>query len=138
MSEKIGDMVDTTIGNISLKVYRVKHLGDSLGNRSINLVYLITVNNFKILHIGDGPFDFNKSYYEQFHLDKEKIDILFLEYFDQSDAKKQFVKEVLKPRYIIAQHIPPAEIGVVSKKFLEIYPEGIIFVKAMDRKTFTK
>jgi L-ascorbate metabolism protein UlaG (beta-lactamase superfamily) len=138
ISEKIGGMIDTTIGNISLKVYRVKHLGDSLGTRSINLAYLITLNNFKILHIGDGPFDFNKSYYEQFHLDKEKIDILFLEYFGQSDAKKQFVQEVIKPRYIIAQHIPPAEIEVESKKFLEVYPKGIVFRTAMEKKTFNK
>jgi L-ascorbate metabolism protein UlaG (beta-lactamase superfamily) len=115
----------------------MKHLGDSLGNRSINLAYLITLNNFKILHIGDGPFDFNKSYYEQFHLDKEKIDILFLEYFGQSDTKKRYVQKI-NPRYIIAQHIPPAEIGVESKKFLEIYPKGIIFRTTMDKKTFTK
>lgn len=113
--KEVGGMVDTTIRNISLKIYRVRHLQDSTGNISINLAYLITLNNFKILHIGDGPFDFNKSYYEQFHLDKENIDILLLEYFGQSDDKKQFVNEVIKPKYIVAVHIPPKELETESK-----------------------
>jgi L-ascorbate metabolism protein UlaG (beta-lactamase superfamily) len=138
ISSEVGEVVDTTIGNISLKIYRVKHLGDSIGNRSINLAYLITINNFKILHTGDGPLDFNQSYYEKFHLDKEKIDILFIEYFGQSVAKKQFVKEVINPKYIIAQHIPPADIEAESKKFLDAYSNGILFRIPMETKTFIK
>jgi L-ascorbate metabolism protein UlaG (beta-lactamase superfamily) len=138
ISKEVGGMVNTTIGNISLKIYRVKHMGDSLGNLSINLAYLITINNFKILHIGDGPFDFNKSTYEQFHLDKEKIDILFLEYFGQSDYKMQFVKEVIKPKYIVAVHIPPKELETESKQFLNTYPNGFVFKTPLETKTFTK
>jgi L-ascorbate metabolism protein UlaG (beta-lactamase superfamily) len=138
ISEEVGSMVDTTIRNISLKIYRVKHLGDSSGELSKNLAYLITLNNFKILHIGDGPFDFNKSTYEQFHLDKEKIDILFLEYFGQSDDKKQFVKEVIKPKYIVAVHIPPKELETESKQFLNAYSNGFVFKTPLETKTFTK
>lgn len=138
ISKEIGGMVDTTIGNIPIKIYRVKHLGDTLGNRSTNLAYLITLNNLKILHIGDGPFDFNKSYYEEFHLDKEKIDILFLEYFGQSDAKKQFVREVINPKYIIVKHLPPNEVETESKNFLNTYPNAFVFKTPMESKTFKK
>jgi|WetSurMetagenome_2_1015567.scaffolds.fasta_scaffold04816_5 L-ascorbate metabolism protein UlaG (beta-lactamase superfamily) len=138
ISEEIGGMVDTAVNNISLKIYRVKHLYDTLGKGSVNLAYLITLNNFKILHIGDGPLDFNKSYYEQFHLDKEKIDILFLEYFGQSDDKIKFVKEVIRPKYIVAQHIPPKEIETESKKFLSIYSNGFVFKKQLETRIFTK
>lgn len=138
ISEEIGGMVDTVINNIPLKIYRVKHLYDTLAKGSVNLAFLITLNNIKILHIGDGPFDLNKSYYEQFHLDKEKIDILFLEYFGQSDDKIQFVKEVIRPKYIVAQHIPPKEIETESKKFLSIYSNCFVFKKQLETRTFTK
>ena len=138
ISSKVGEMIDTTIGSISLKIYRVKHLGDSLGNLSANLAFLIKCGDFKILHIGDGPFDFDKKSWEKFHLEKEKIDILFLEYFGQSDAKRQFIHEVIHPKYIIAQHIPPSDMETEAKKFLEVYPKATIFKSAMERKTFNE
>lgn len=137
ISEEIGGMFDTVINNIPLKICRVKHLYDTLGKGSVNLTYLISLNNIKILHIGDGPFDFNKSYYEQFQMDKEKIDILFLEYFGQSDEKIQFVKEVIKPKYIVGIHIPPKDIETESKKFLSIYPNGFVFKKQLETRIFT-
>jgi L-ascorbate metabolism protein UlaG (beta-lactamase superfamily) len=138
ISTELGAQVDTTISGVPLKIYRVRHSGDSTGTSSVNLVYLITLNNFKILHTGDGPIDFNSSYYNQFFLEKEKIDILFLNYFALSDKTKQFVRTVLKPKYIIAMHIPPKDVETDSIKFLNAYQNGIVFKTPMETKTFAK
>jgi L-ascorbate metabolism protein UlaG (beta-lactamase superfamily) len=138
ISAELGAQVDTTIAGVPLKIYRVRHSGDSTGTSSVNIIYLITLNKFKILHTGDGPIDFNRSYYDQFLLEKEKIDILFLNYFAFSDKTKQFVLTALKPKYIIAMHIPPKDFEPDSIKFLNAYQNGIIFKTPKETKTFTK
>jgi L-ascorbate metabolism protein UlaG (beta-lactamase superfamily) len=137
ISEELGGKVDTTIQNIPLKIYRVRYLRDSSGNYAINLAYLITLNNFKILHIGDAPIDYNQSYYNQFHLENEHIDILF-QGGNISDVTKQFIQEVIKPKYIVAMHIPPKDIETESKNFIGVYPNGMVFTIPMEMKTFAK
>jgi L-ascorbate metabolism protein UlaG (beta-lactamase superfamily) len=134
----LGGQVDTTIAGIHLKIYRTRHSGDSTGTSSVNMVYLITLNNFKILHIGDGPIDFNRSYYDQFLLENEKIDILFLNFSALSNKTKQFVQTVVKPKYIIAMHIPPKDVDTESIKFLGVYQNGFVFKTPMETKTFAK
>jgi L-ascorbate metabolism protein UlaG (beta-lactamase superfamily) len=138
ISAELSAQVDTTIARVPLKIYRVRHSGDSTGTSSVNMAYLITLNNFKILHTGDGPIDFNRSYYDQFLLEKEKIDILFLNLFSVSAKTRQFVQTVLKPKYIIAMHIPPKNVETESIKFLNAYQNGNIFKTPMEMKTFTK
>jgi L-ascorbate metabolism protein UlaG (beta-lactamase superfamily) len=138
ISIELGAQVDTTIAGVPLKIYRVRHSGDSTGTSSVNLAYLITLNNFKILHIGDGPIDFNRSYYDRFNLEHEKIDIVFLNHFLLSDKTKQFVQTVLKPKYIIAMHVSPKDVETKSVKFLNAYQNGIVFKTPMETKTFVK
>ncbi len=137
ISIEVGRQTDTTIQNIPKKIYRVKHLHDDSGNIAINLAYLIMLDNFKILHIGDAPIDYNKSSYDQFHLEKEKIDIVF-QGASPSEATKQFIQEVIKPKYIIAMHIPPKDIETESRNFLSFYPNGLVFMKPMETKKLTK
>jgi L-ascorbate metabolism protein UlaG (beta-lactamase superfamily) len=136
-SIEVGGQADTTIQKIPIKIYRVKHLHDDSGNIAINLAYLITLNNFKVLHIGDAPIDFNKSYYDQFHLENENIDIVF-QGASTSEVTKRFIQEVIRPKYIIAMHIPPKDIEIGSKMFLSFYPNGLVFMKPMEIKKLTK
>jgi L-ascorbate metabolism protein UlaG (beta-lactamase superfamily) len=138
ISAELGAQVDTTINGVPLKIYRVRHSGDSTGTSSVNMAYVITLNNFKILHTGDGPIDFNRSYYDQFLLEKEKIDILFLNYFALSEKTQQFIQTVIKPKYIIAMHIPPKDLEPDSIKFLNAYQNGIVFKTSGEMKTFIK
>jgi len=138
ITAELGAQVDTMIHGVPLKIYRVRHSGDSTGTSSVNMVYLITLNNFKILHTGDGPIDFNRSFYDQFLLEKEKIDILFMNFFAVSAKTQQFVQTVIKPKYIIAMHIPPKNVETESIKFLNAYQNGIIFKTPRETKTFIK
>lgn len=136
-SIEVGGQADTTIQNIPIKIYRVKHLHDDSGNIATNLAFLITLDNFKIFHIGDAPIDFNKSYYDQFHLEKEKIDIIF-QGASTSEATRQFIQEVIRPKYVTAMHIPLKDIEIESKNFPSFYPNGLVFMKPMEKKTLAK
>jgi hypothetical protein len=51
---------------------------------------------------------------------------------------KQFIQEVIKPKYIIAMHIPPKDIEIESKNFLGFYPSGLVFMKPLEKKTLAK
>jgi L-ascorbate metabolism protein UlaG (beta-lactamase superfamily) len=138
ISLELGGKKDTIIGTIPLKIYRFKHSGDSAGNNAISLAYLIKLGNIKILHIGDAPIPFNKTYYDSFHLENENIDVLFLGYSALSDVNKRYLQQIVKPKYIIAMHIPPKEIAERSKEFLGTYQNGFVFMAPMETKTFTK
>jgi L-ascorbate metabolism protein UlaG (beta-lactamase superfamily) len=138
INQEVGGITETTVAGIPLKIYRTKHAGDSTGNLAVNLAYLMTVDNFKVLHIGDGPFIYNQSEFESFHLENEHIDILFLAYFSLADYAKNYINEVIKPRYIIAKHIPPKEVRTELKKFPENYSNGFVYSTPMELKTFTK
>jgi L-ascorbate metabolism protein UlaG (beta-lactamase superfamily) len=130
----VGASTDTIIQEILLKIFRLKHLFDTTGMKVINLAYLINLNNVRILHAGDITIEFDKSLLDKLHFENEKIDILFLSYFDLSEVSIRYVKEVIKPKYVVAMHLPSMEYEVESKKFLHAFPNGIMFEKPMDKK----
>jgi hypothetical protein len=55
-----------------------------------------------------------------------------------SEVTKQFIQEVIRPKYIIAMHIPTKDIEIESKQFLSFYPNGLVFMKPLEKKTLTK
>ena len=133
-----GASVYTTINGIALKIFRLKHMMDSSGTRTTNFAYLIQLGGMKILQMGDITIEFDLAYLEPMQLQNENIDILFLPYFDLSEISVKFVKEVIKPSYVIAKHLPPAAIDSESKKFHGVFPDGIVFGKPLETKLFTK
>ncbi len=132
---ELGKAVNTEINGIPFKIFRLKHLGDTTGTIALNYSFLINLNGIKIFHPGDITFEFDKSLLVQHNLEKENIDVLFIPYFDLSEASTKYVKEIIKPKHIIAIHIPPADFETARKDFLNTYPKGIVFEKPMDKKS---
>jgi len=134
ISLSVGEYSDTVFNGIPLKIFRLKHTGDSTGVQITDFAFLIDLNGVKIFHPGDITFEWDKSILEKFNLEKENIDIMFIPYFDLSEASAKYIKEVIKPKNIVAIHFPPKEFKEASKKFLEVYPGGIVLEKPMDTK----
>jgi len=132
---EIGSSIEKKVSGIPLKVFRIKHLGDASGDKR-NLAYLVNLNGVKILHIGDGTIKYNFDYFEKFRLEKENIDILFLRFFETDEDTLRFVKDIIKPKYIIAMHIPTHRVAEESQNFSKVYANGIVFKEAMENKTF--
>ncbi len=138
---KIGESIDTVIKKIPMKIIRLVHVGDYSSNTE-NFCFLINLDGIKILHFGDATvnFDENKTYLENLDLKKEKIDILFLEYFDNSEITRNYVMEIIRPKYIIYMHIPPTQIFSIIKDLNNIndsdFPETIIFKGSMEKMKF--
>ncbi len=61
---------------------------------------------------------------------------MFVPYSDISEVSKKYISEVIKPKYIVAKHIPPEDFATESKNFLKAYPEDIVLENAVQAKSF--
>jgi len=105
------------------------------GTMTENLAWLVTIDGRKILHVGDAITDLNVETYRRLGLPAERIDVLFLGYFDFSGATAAFVKNELKPRYIVAMHVPTTGGEKNLAKFRKTYPNAIVFTKPLEART---
>jgi L-ascorbate metabolism protein UlaG (beta-lactamase superfamily) len=136
ISLEIGDRAAITVQGVPLKIWRLKHFRDDSGERAVSLVYLIELDGCRILHLGDAPVDFNQFYFDKLGLENEKIDIMFLGFSGIDEKTRQFVREVIKPKRVVAMHIPPKDMEAESKKFTDAYPNGVVFKAAGETRTF--
>ncbi len=100
-----------------------------------NLAWLVTIDGRKVLHVGDAITDLNVKTYRSLGLPAERIDVLFLQYNDFSNATAAFVKNELKPRHIVAMHVPTRGGKAHLAKFCQTYPNAIVFTKSLEART---
>jgi len=142
----LGASAVESVAGMAVKAARVKHQGDPgpplpflptacAGTMTENLAWLVTIDGRKILHVGDAITDLNVETYRRLGLPAERIDVLFLEYFDFSGATAAFVKNELKPRYIVAMHVPTTGGEKNLAKFRKTYPNAIVFTKPLEART---
>lgn len=126
--------VALNIGGIDLKVLGLRHGGQQFGWVQ-NLGYVVDLNGRKILHIGDA--DMTEENFSTFNLAQEGIDVAFIPYwFFLSSNGRSIVREQIRPKYVVAVHIPPAEAEEVSKQIKALYPEAITLTKILETKAF--
>lgn len=100
-----------------------------------NLGHVIKIGGKKLLHIGDA--ETSAEIFGQFNLDKEEIDIAFIPYWFLlgSDGQK-VVREQIKPKHIIAVHIPPAEAEKVTGQIRQAFPEAVAFTTMLEKRHY--
>ncbi|HPG39611.1 MAG TPA: MBL fold metallo-hydrolase [bacterium] len=134
----LGQVIDTVFQNIPVKIYRTRHLGDDSGEQCQNYAFLLTLNGMQVMFLGDGPMDYNYDLYEKFNLGQENIDILFVEYFGHTREKVQYIQDVVKPKHIIALHIPQKEFETELATMQAAYPNVIVFNKLLEKRIFSQ
>ncbi len=130
----LGGSVEREIGGIKVRAYRTRHARDVDGTRAVNFAYLVELGSMKCLHIGDGPVEFNLPLYESFGLEKERIDLVFLSSFELSGPAVKFIRETVKPRYVVPMHIAVAEFDAEASKYLAAYPNAVLLGKPLESK----
>ena len=101
----------------------------------------LPIGGYKIFHCGDtNPF--NKTEYQTFNLQNEKIDLAFLERsFMAGEGQPAFptIQNYIQPGKIILIHIAPARTQVFKDFALKIkdkLPEIFVFEKIMENHSF--
>jgi L-ascorbate metabolism protein UlaG (beta-lactamase superfamily) len=118
----------------SVSAFRLKH-GTSTDIN--NLAYLIKINNYSIMHIGDAFILQNEEYINKINWDNYNIDILFMGYMDINDYVLEILKNTIKPKHIILMHIHEDNIQEAKDGNDKYSANAIIFEKELETKTFS-
>ena len=122
------------VNGIKVNVLGLRH-GSARFSWIHNLGYLIEVGGKKLLHIGDA--DTAAENFSSFHLPEERIDIAFIPYwYLLSDEGRSLVSEHIRPRQIIAVHLPPAAAESVAEQVRKTNPGALAFTKIGESKSF--
>ncbi len=99
-----------------------------------NLAFIVRSNGYTIVHVGDAKLSDNERYLRT--IDWGSVDILFVEYFDQSTQTQEIMQKLIKPKHVILMHIPPGEEISARNVNGKIYPQTTVFGKEAETIRF--
>ena len=122
------------VAGLRLSVLGLRH-GSQHFSWIHNLGYLLEIDGKKLLHIGDA--DLTEENFRSFRLDQERIDVAFIPYwYLLSSGGRSIVRDLIKPRRILAVHISPAEAIQVTEQLKSVVPEAIPLTGILETKNF--
>ncbi len=134
VTPEVGFFHEGEFNGVKLKLLGMKH-GGKRSNDLLNTSFLITVDKFKLLHIGDA--DGSIENFEPFKLPQEGIDIALLPYwFLTHEPLQRIVNEFIQPGKIVAFHIPPKEAEEITEKIISFYPGATVFNRPLQKIEF--
>lgn len=134
-----GSREHMAVNGIDLDVLCLSHMpryrdGRNMNEQMRNLAFIVNLGGTRFLHLGDATVENSLAHLNACPFDEMPVDILFLNYLDQSQAAQQFIARKIKPSRIIAMHVPPAALAEESKKVRVAYPHAIFFKQSMERR----
>lgn len=124
------------LNGIPMKFIRLRHADLQ------NLGFIVTVNGKTFCHLGDGSLVPNSKHLKNLKLNKEGIDVAFIQYYDFMNPEgRKLINQLINPKHLVLMHIPPKEIDEVEKmvvKHKNEFPtvEITIFRKPLEKKVF--
>jgi len=132
-----GTFVEESVNGIGLKIFPVNH---SLPEKPfVTLAYLFDIGGFKVLHLGDIAPPSNVEFFPKYGLEKDDIDIAFIDpFFLQDESGKKLLRDHIRPKVIILMHMRAADVdrylGEIGKEFDNV----LAFHETMQKMTFTR
>ncbi len=135
-----GSREQVTVNGIAVDVFCLSHMpyyedGRNVHEGTTNLGFLVDLGGTRLLHLGDATLEHSAARLTAFPFEDKPVDLLFLEYFDRSQATQELIARRLKPSRIIAMHVPPAELEEESKKMRAVYPHAIVFRQSLEQRS---
>ena len=112
---------------------RLEHGG---GSNVSNLAYVVRSDGFTIMHVGDARLSTNEVYLRTVDWSSYTVDLLFIEYFDQSSETRDIIENVIKPKHVVLMHIPAGEEDTVRNVNGKIHPRTVVFGKVNEIMRF--
>jgi L-ascorbate metabolism protein UlaG (beta-lactamase superfamily) len=128
-----GEVKEIKDEQISITTFRLKHLGDP---EIKNLSFIIQINDYSIMHVGDASILQNEDYINKINWDNYKIDALFVGYMDVNEYVLEILKNTIKPKNIIMMHIHEEDIQEAKDRNEKYSANAIIFEKELETKIF--
>lgn len=135
MTPALKQYVATAAGGVQVQLLGVGH-GTGRHETVQNLGHVIAVGGKKVLHIGDASTE-DASILEAFNLDDAKIDLAFLPvWFLTSDEGAAIVRQHIKPRHIVAVHMPADAPHRAAAQIRERFREAVPFTRLLEKKFY--
>jgi L-ascorbate metabolism protein UlaG (beta-lactamase superfamily) len=130
--------VDTILNGIPFSVYNLKH---NSVLKIYNVGYWVNIDGLRIFHSGDNILEDTTEYLNT-NLFGKQVDVAFLNHngFLKSTVNSEFIKNHMKPRYIVLMHIPDNQLASVKEKVNKLddsYPPIFVFNASMEKITLT-
>lgn len=131
----LNQKVVTAAGGLDLEVLGVGH-GTGRHGTVQNLGHVITLGGKRVLHIGDASTE-DASIFDAFNLDDAQIDVAFLPmWFLTSDEGAAIVRQHIKPKHIVAVHMPADDVPRAVAEIRQRFPDAVPFTVLLEKKFY--
>jgi L-ascorbate metabolism protein UlaG (beta-lactamase superfamily) len=122
----------------ALCLLHMRPAGVNLGTRPAptSLAFIVDLGGARFLHMGDATVELNTEQLKAFPFDAAPIDLLFLAHFDRSQTAQRLIAETIKPRQVVAMHLPAKDLADEWKQTLAAYPGAAFFEQTMEHRSF--
>ena len=124
-----------TVQGLKMKIMRLNFAPEFQA-----LGYIINLEGKTLCFLGDAVLKNNEDYIKQLHLKNERIDVLFLTYWDfLNEESRKIIDSEIQPKHIAVMHIPFNEIEKVTadiEKLKKDYPNVTVFKDFMQKQVF--
>jgi L-ascorbate metabolism protein UlaG (beta-lactamase superfamily) len=127
--------VSAIAGGIKVDLLGIGH-GSGRHATIQNVGHLLTLGGKTLLHIGDASTE-DASIFEALDLDEANIDVAFLPvWFLTSDEGAAIVRQQLKPRHIVAVHMPAGDSRSTAAAVHQRFPDAVPFTVLLEKRFY--
>ena len=127
--------VATIVGGVQVELLGIGH-GSGRNATLQNLGHLVTLGGRTLLHIGDASTE-DASIFDALNLDEAGVDVAFLPvWFLTSDEGAAIVRQHIKPKQIVAIHMPAEGPQRAAEQIRERFPEAVAFTALLEKKFY--
>ena len=131
----VGTRTTTRAAGIDLIVLGVGH-GSGRHSDIQNLGYIVTVGGRRFLHLGDAAPE-DRGVFEKLRLVDDGIDVAFLPiWFLTEPAGQAIVRELIRPRRIVAVHMPASDAAGAMERARRTFPDADFFTTLLERRRY--
>jgi L-ascorbate metabolism protein UlaG (beta-lactamase superfamily) len=126
--------ISMTAAGVDVELLGVGH-GSGRHGSIQNLGHLVRIGGKKLLHLGDA--DPTPAILEKLNLDEQGIDVAFLPvWFLTGTGGPAVVREHIKPRHIIAVHMPASGADREARAIKQVFPDAGAFTVLLERRVY--
>ncbi len=119
---------------VSVRAFKCPHVNPVRHTSVQNIGYIIYINNYTILHLGDTNWDVVESFLRKKSLPDKSLDIAILPYWmllDKSSIGK--IHDLIAAKQIIATHIPPDFDNLEYEALKNRHPNATLFTRLNEK-----
>lgn len=135
MTPPLKQRMATVVGGVRLELLGIGH-GTGRHATIQNLGHIVTLGGKTLLHIGDASTE-DPSIFDALNLDEANVDVAFLPvWFLTSDEGAAIVRQHIKPKHIVAIHMPAEDPQSAAARIRERFPDAVPFTVLLEKRFY--